>query len=459
MGPLVKSRQHPLRPLLILAGWGQTMTDPEPTPDAGTPPPPPPGDSLSAARTFLGGGTLNPERPLNPKRSRTAFLRRPGPFTSALALVVTMLLIASTAMLGYRVGSRSGGAELADGFGNIERVFEAIESDAVDDVDDQLLIDGAIDGLLEALDDQYAVYYDPERYIALNADLDGEFVGIGVTIEEQSDGVYVTGVLPGSPAEEAGVMAGERITSVDGTSALDETTSGEVIELIAGDEGTERVIGFDKGDEGPRELTLTLRQLDLPQVASRTLESGYGYISVTQFSRHIAEQMTDELETFDDQDVPGVVLDLRSNPGGLLNEAVDVVSLFAEEGLVVRVDSRDGSQERNVSGKTVAPELPLVVLVDGNSASASEIVAGALQDLDRAEIVGEATFGKGTVQTIQDLADGAGVKFTTARYYTPSGDSIEGLGVVPDVEAEGDPDEMLAAAEDVLAKMVSVDGS
>lgn len=435
------------------------MTDHDRAPEPATTPPPPPGDTSAAARTFLGGDTLTTERPGVPRRSRTAFLRRPGPFTSALALVVTMLLIASTGMLGYRIGTQSDGRDLAEGFVNIERVFEAIESDAVDDADDQVLIDGAIDGLLEALDDQYAVYYDSERYIALNADLDGEFVGIGVTIEEQSDGVYVTGVLPGSPAEEAGVMAGERITSVDGTSALEETTSGEVIEMIAGDEGTERVIGFDKGEEGPRELTLTLRQLDLPQVASRTLDSGYGYISVTQFSRHIAEQMTDELETFIEQDVPGVVLDLRSNPGGLLNEAVDVVSLFAEDGLVVRVDSRDGSQERNVSGSTVAPELPLVVLVDGNSASASEIVAGALQDLDRAEIVGETTFGKGTVQTIQDLADGAGVKFTTARYYTPSGDSIEGLGVVPDVEADGDPDEMLAAAEDVLAKMVSADGS
>lgn len=425
---------------------------PEPAPPY--PPPGAGGMGREPADVFL-----NAPRPTPPPRSRLTFLRRPGPFTTALVLAVIMLLLGGTGMLGYRVATLTGTGGVAGELRNVEQVFEAIQSDAVDEVDDQDLIDGAIDGLLEALDDQYAVYYDPERYIALNADLDGEFVGIGVTIEEQSDGVYIIGVLPGSPAEEAGVMAGERITSVDGKSTLGEATSGDVIEMIAGDEGTRRVIGLDQGEAGPRELTLTLRQLDLPQVAARTLDSGYGYIAVTQFSRRIAEQMTEELEAFMAADVPGVVLDLRGNPGGLLNEAVEVVSLFVEEGTVVRVDSRDGSVARNVSGRTVAPDLPLVVLVDHNSASASEIVAGALQDLDRAEIVGETTFGKGTVQTIQDLADGAGVKFTTARYLTPSGDSIEGVGVEPDIVAEGDPEEMLAAAEDVLAGLVSADGS
>ncbi|WP_370323953.1 S41 family peptidase [Euzebya sp.] len=381
---------------------------------------------------------------------------RSGEFTSALAAGIVMLLIGGTGIMGFRVGAQAAEPDLPDEFTNVELLYEAITEDAVDHPDPDALVSGAIDGLLGTLDDPYAVYYDPERYEQLNADLDGEFVGVGVTIEEQTDGVYITGVIPGSPAEEAGVMAGERITSVDGTdTTTEETTSGDVVELIAGEEGQTRTIGLDSGDAGPRELTLTLREIDLPTVAGRILDSGYGYVGLAQFTRHAAEQLTDELRTFADQGVPGVVLDLRGNPGGLLDEAVDVVSLFVEEGTVVTVESNLGTTEHRVSGTTVAPDLPLVVLVDGNSASASEIVAGALQDLDRAEVVGQTTFGKGTVQTIQDLSEGAGVKFTTAEYFTPSGDSIQDVGVEPDVTASGDAAAMLASAEDVLADLIA----
>jgi carboxyl-terminal processing protease len=194
--------------------------------------------------------------------------------------------------------------------------------------------------------------------------------------------------------------------------------------------------------------------LQLPQVAAETLDSGFGYVAIAQFSRQVDSLLEEEIRTLLDADVPGLVLDLRGNPGGLLNEAVEVVSLFVEEGVVVSVESRSGTTEREALGDPVAPDIPLVVLVDEGSASASEIVAGALQDLDRAEVVGEQTFGKGTVQTIQDLAGGTGVKFTTARYFTPSGDSIEGVGITPDVLADGDPDQMLQAAEDVLAGLI-----
>ncbi|CAN5231232.1 hypothetical protein BH23ACT9_BH23ACT9_12550 [soil metagenome] len=384
---------------------------------------------------------------------RLTFLRWPGEFTTALALGIVLLLVGSTGMLGYRLGATSGSAGLPPELANVQRLFDAIGSDAVDSPEPDTLVGGAIEGLLGTLDDPYAVYYDPERYDRLTADLDGEFVGIGVTIEERTDGVFVTGVLPGSPAEAGGVQAGERIASVDGE-PTDGLTSGDVVQMIAGDQGTDVVIGFDQGDAGPREITLTRQVLMLPQVTARTLDSGFGYIAVSQFSRQVDTQMAEEIRELQADGVPGLVLDLRGNPGGLLNEAVEVVSLFVADGLVVRVDSRDSSRERNVLGSPVAPDIPLVVLVDGNSASASEIVAGALQDLGRAQVVGAQTFGKGTVQTIQDLGEGAGVKFTTARYFTPSGDSIEGVGITPDIRADGTPEEMLAAAEDVLAGLV-----
>jgi carboxyl-terminal processing protease len=389
----------------------------------------------------------------------TSSSSRQGPFTTVLAIGVVLLLAVGTGFLGYRVGVRSAEPSDADALSNIELLYEAIGTNAVDAPEDEVLVDGAISGLLSTLDDPYAVYYDSERFLALNANLDGEFVGIGITIEERADGVFVTGVLPDSPAEAAGVQPDERIASVDGTDTEGLTTT-EVIALIAGDEGEEVTVGFDRGDDGPREITMVRAALQFPEVSSRVLDSGFGYVAVRGFSRPVDQQMTAEIEQLLDEGIAGLVLDLRGNPGGLLNEAVEVVSLFVEEGLVVRVDSRDRSQERNALGDALVPDLPLVVLVDDRSASASEIVAGALQDLDRAQVVGTQTFGKGTVQTVQDLAAGAGVKFTTARYFTPGGDSIEGVGITPDIVARGEADEVLAAAEEALATLVSQgDGS
>jgi carboxyl-terminal processing protease len=368
-------------------------------------------------------------------------------------VTIVVLLVSASTLAGYRLGGGSGVTAASGDLQNLQLLLQAVTEDAVEPPDEEVLVDGAIAGVLGTLDDPYAVYYDPERYERLTADLDGEFVGIGVTIEERPDGVYVTGVLPDSPAEEAGVEAGERIASVDGEPTVD-LTSSEVVALIAGEEGEPVTVGFDRGDAGPRELTMVREALQLPQVAAETLDSGFGYVAIAQFSRQVDSLLEEEIRTLLDADVPGLVLDLRGNPGGLLNEAVEVVSLFVEEGVVVSVESRSGTTEREALGDPVAPDIPLVVLVDEGSASASEIVAGALQDLDRAEVVGEQTFGKGTVQTIQDLAGGTGVKFTTARYFTPSGDSIEGVGITPDVLADGDPDQMLQAAEDVLAGLI-----
>ena len=387
---------------------------------------------------------------------RWAFLNRPGTFAQGLAVGIVMMLVGSTGILGYRLGADTTTRGLPEEFANLESLFDLVEDTAVDQPAEEALLDGAIDGLLGALDDRYAVYYDADRYAALNADLDGEFVGTGVTIEERSDGVYVVGVLPGSPAEAAGVRAGERIAAVEGVDATDGDTSGDVIELIAGEEGDPVTVTFDMGPDGRRDVTMVRSVIDFPEVTSEVLDSGYGYAAVRQFSRHVDDQLREQVEALvDDEDVPGLVLDLRGNPGGLLTEAVEVVSLFVEEGLVVSVESREEVEEREVLGEAPFADLPLVVLVDGNSASASEIVAGALQDLQRADIVGTQTFGKGTVQTIRDLDLGAGVKFTTARYFTPDGGSIEGVGVTPDRATDEDPEAQLAAAEEVLAEVLA----
>lgn len=377
-------------------------------------------------------------------------------FAQGLAVGIVMLLVGATGIMGFRLGADASTRGLPEEFANLEALFDLVEDTAVDEPAEQALLDGAINGLLSALDDRYAVYYGPDRYSALNADLDGEFVGIGITIEERTDGVYVVGVLPGSPAERAGVRVGERIAAVEGADATDGDTTGDVIEMIAGEEGDPVTITFDSGDEGERDLTMTREVLDFPEVTSRVLDSGYGYTSVRQFSRNVDDQLEEQVLALQEESgIAGLVLDLRGNPGGLLTEAVEVVSLFVEEGLVVSVESRDDVEEREALGDAPFADLPLVVLVDGNSASASEIVAGALQDLERAEVVGLQTFGKGTVQTIRDLELGAGVKFTTARYFTPDGESIEGVGVTPDVLSEEDPTAQLADAEAALAEAIA----
>ncbi len=388
------------------------------------------------------------------REPRWAFLRRPGPFTTALAIAIAWLLLVGVATAAYRVGEDRAAGDLPPEFVNVGEVFDWVRDDAVDAPDPDELVQGAIDGMLATLDDPYARFYGPEAFTVLSSELDGEFTGIGVQVEERPEGLFVVNVFEDSPAAEAGVQAGERIVSVDGEDVTDLPTRA-IIDRIGGEEGTQVTVGFDSGPAGPRELTMTRARLTIPEVTAPVLDSGLGHLAVRSFSRNADTQLREELEAMLDEGVPGVILDLRGNPGGLLEEAVEVTSLFLEEGVVVRVESRDGTTEHEVSGGAVAPDLPLVVLVDRGSASASEIVAGALQDHDRADIVGETTFGKGTVQTIRQLEFDAGVKFTTARYFTPSGDSIEGVGVTPDLTAYGEPEAQLAAAEDRLRDLVA----
>ena len=391
---------------------------------------------------------------------------RPGPLRTVLVLAVVLLLGAASTTLAYRLGAAGAslGAVSAGGasdLANVRRLLEEILADAVDHPDPDALVEGALEGMLAALEDPYARYYDPEEFLALSESLDGEFSGIGVRVQETPEGLAVSSVLPDSPAEEAGVEAGERIVSVDGQEVVD-LPANEVVDLISGAAGTEVTVGFDGGSAGPREVTMTRRRLVVPAVDAEVLDSGLGHVRLRSFSRGVDGQVREAIDGLLEGGAPGIVLDLRGNPGGLLRESVEVTSLFVEDGLVVRVEAGDRVQEHAADGDAPYADLPLVVLVDGGTASASEIVAGALQDLDRAEVVGQPTFGKGTVQTVQELGDGAGVKFTTARYFTPSGDSIEGSGVTPDLAAAGEPEEQLAAAETALQALVaggSADGS
>jgi carboxyl-terminal processing protease len=380
-------------------------------------------------------------------------------FTAILTAVVLSLgLVSGAYQLGVQDGEGpDGAASLPADFDTLGQVYDKLQSDAVEKPPTEKLLEGAIDGMLGVLGDQYADYFNADQFDDLNNQLDGTFVGIGVVLADTETGLTVQSVIPGSPAESAGLESGERIVTVDGVDVRT-TPTGDVAQQVRGEVGTTVRLGLEGGSKGAREVSVTRAQLDLPNVESRPLAGDVGYVSLQQFTDQSGAEVRSAVDELLAAGSRGLVLDLRGNPGGLLRAAIDVTSIFADSGEVVRVgrDVETGQVYR--TGGDAVADVPLVVLVNKGSASASEIVAGAIQDLDRGEIVGETTFGKGTVQTISTLDNGGGVKFTTARYFTPSGDSIDGVGVQPDrvvVAGTGTEDIQLAAAEEILAPLIA----
>ena len=294
-----------------------------------------------------------------------------------------------------------------------------------------------IEGLLEYLDDPYTSYLDPERYAAFNLSLEGhqpDFEGIGASVTEVDGQIIVLGPLPGSPAFDAGLMPGDILVSVNGESIVGRTIE-ETVALIRGPKGTEVVLGVSRaGISRPVEIPIVRDTISVSSVHSHILPGDFGYIRLSSFDAESGADLRTAIADLRDLGARGLVLDLRNNGGGLVTAAVNVVSEFVEEGEVIRwVDANGNETVERVTGEGTAYDLPLVVLVNGFSASASEVVSGALQDHERARIVGTRTFGKGAVNLLRDLESGAGLNLTIARWLTPDGRTIEGEGIEPDV--------------------------
>ncbi len=294
-----------------------------------------------------------------------------------------------------------------------------------------------IEGLLEYLDDPYTSYLDPERYAAFNLSLEGDhpdFEGIGASVTEVDGQIIVLGPLPGSPAFDAGLMPGDILVSVNGES-IEGRTIEETVALIRGPKGTEVVLGVSRaGISRPVEIPIVRDTISVSSVHSQVLPGGFGYIRLSSFDAESGADLRTAIADLRGLGAEGLVLDLRNNGGGLVTAAVSVVSEFVEEGEVIRwVDANGNETVEHVTGEGTAYDLPLVVLVNGFSASASEVVSGALQDHERARIVGTRTFGKGAVNLLRDLESGAGLNLTIARWLTPDGRTIEGEGIEPDV--------------------------
>ena len=312
-----------------------------------------------------------------------------------------------------------------------------IESEYVDEVEPAKLIDGAISGMVRSLGDPHSAYLDPATYRKLKEHSEGTFGGIGVVMGFDDAEVRVISVMEGTPGAAAGLLAGDRILRVDGEET--KTMEPEVVAAsIRGEAGTEVVLTIGRTGEADRDYAITRDHIRVKTVAGRMVEgeSGVGYIRIVQFSENTAREFKDALTSLKGEGMQGLILDLRSNPGGLLTSCVEIAKEIVPAGLIVSVVERDGTKEEYFS-ELSSGTMPMVVLIDGNSASASEILAGALHDTGAAELVGKTSYGKGSVQVIMPIpGQEDAVKLTIARYYTPSGTSIQGTGIRPDIEAE-----------------------
>lgn len=304
--------------------------------------------------------------------------------------------------------------------------------------------EGIYKGLLESLDDPYSVYYTKEEFAELQQETSGEYVGIGVQVSQdvKTMTITVTRVFPGSPAEEAGVLKGDVVTGVDDFVFNGEEVS-DVVELIKGEEGTTVELEVYRESVGDYvRMTVERRKVENPTVTYEMLDDNIGYIQVTDFYDVTATQYVAAIENLEAQGMESLVVDLRDNPGGLLSAVIDMLNYMLPEGMLVYTEDKDGNiTNQFASTNKHVFELPVAVLVNGNSASASEIYAGAMQDRGAATIVGTQTYGKGIVQRLYPLDDGSGVKLTVSKYFTPNGNDIHEIGITPN-EVIDLPDEL-----------------
>ena len=358
------------------------------------------------------------------------------PFLLSTALLLgTEALCAAEKSPAKAEGSDEAPAIPFEGLKTFAEVYGRIKQDYVETVKDDKLLEDAIRGMLSGLD-PHSAYLDKEQYEELKVGTTGQFGGLGIEVGMENGFVKVISPIDDTPAQKAGVKAGDLIVRLDDRPVKGMSLN-DAVKIMRGEPGSPITLTIVReGAEQPIKLKLVRDVIKVKSVRSRLLEPGYAYVRLSSFQAKTGESMIEAIEALKKQgQIKGLVLDLRNNPGGVLNAAVTVSDAFLEEGLVVYTDGRieDAKMKFNASSGDLLEGAPMVVLINAGSASASEIVAGALQDHNRAVIMGEKTFGKGSVQTILPTSNGAAVKLTTARYFTPSGRSIQAEGIAPDV--------------------------
>ena len=359
--------------------------------------------------------------------------------TASLIIIISGIAIYSFIVISHQdvdVYNSSPKVDAIKGSNKIEEVISIIQSKYMEDVDVNKLVDGAIDGIFNSIEDNYTRYISKEEYEEMLKEGTEEYVGIGVHISKsaKTGNMVVISVMPNSPAKEAGILSGDIVLSIDGKEVTNDNYSESVADL-KGKEGTVATIVIQRGEQ-KLEKTVARRKITANNVESSVINNKIGYIRILEFENNIYNQFKAEYDDLlNNKKVTGLIIDVRNNPGGIVSETAKIADLLCGEGKILETVYRDGSKKVYMSDKNKST-VPIVVLVNENSASASEILAGAIKDLKQGTLVGKTTFGKGIVQSIVPLSDGAAVSVTTAKYYTASGIEIHGNGIKPDIEVD-----------------------
>lgn len=390
-----------------------------------------------------------------------------GVLVTALVCLITVGASAGIYMFGRRVidnqtqvqvqteGTPSQAQEPVN-FENVTKKLEQIQ----DIIDKKYLFEEKIDtseeeagiyqGFLSGLNDPYAVYYTPDELTSFLDETNGSYCGIGALVSQnvQTGVSTIVRVFEGSPAEEAGILPGDALYKVDGTEVIGMDLSLLVNNYVKGEEGSQLTITvYRENSDEYKDITLTRRPIDVQTVSGKMLDEEIGYISVAEFDRVTADQFKSKIEELQGEDMKRLIIDLRNNPGGEVTTVVSMADYILKDGgRILTVANKKGTEETYDAEDGHSLEIPMVVLVNGNSASASEVFTGAMKDYGVATIVGTKTFGKGIVQTLMPLSDGSAIKLTTDHYYTPNGNDIHGKGIEPDLEVELDEE----AAQEVV---------
>ena len=372
----------------------------------------------------------------------------------AVLLIAIISSLSTLGLIYYALGFNE------KGFTNLMRFITAyrfIETKYVNDTDDVNLIDGAIDGMVKSLNDPHSNYLSPKMYKTLMEQTEGSFAGIGVVMGmDNEQKIHIVGIMEDSPGQKAGLQEGDEILAVDGVS-VKEMAFDEVAAHVRGEVGTNVVLTIMRNNTN-QDITITRDNIKLKTVGHKMLDNNIGYIQIVSFSEDTANEFNDAYNDLKNQGMKALVLDLRNNPGGLLTTCVEIAQKLVPKGEIVSIVDKQGNKETYTSSLE-APEHPLVVLINKNSASASEILSGAIQDTKAGTIIGNTSYGKGSVQTILPMFEDDAVKLTIAKYYTPSGRSIDGIGITPDIEINLDEnattDTQLNKAIEILSSQLN----